>query len=835
MVKRLLPHIISIFVIIASISIYFAPHFSGKIVAGGDVVSSTAWSKQVIDYKEETGITSHWNPSMFSGMPWGLLTAGGEYNLIRKANTGLRLFQAPPVGIVLKSGILCYLALILLGVRPWVALFGGLAFAFNVNYIILIEAGHQSKLSVLANFPLLLSGLILCYRERWKLGATAIAFATSIAISNNHIQMVYYLLICFVIIGLVYLVQAIRTKTVSSFFKMSGIAMAAAIIGGLSNFSMLASASSFSEDTMRGKPILESAASAGPSSSSTTKGLEWNYAMQWSNESKDLMSVFVPRIVGGSSYEEVSGNSELGRLLQANNGRRGADNTYQAPTYWGSLPITSGPYYSSMVLFSLFILSFFLVPVRLRWALGIASLFIMILSMGRHAEWINKPMFDLLPLLNKFRAPSSAITILPLFLVFGGSLGLHHLLSSNKRENLVKPVLFGAGGVVVLTLLLTLLGGSMLSFEGPNDASYQEQVRQIIVDARAEMFSSDAWRSLGFSVAVFVLLFAYAKNYLKSGLILSGVLCALVFADLYSINKRHLDADNWESKREYSGNFELRPADKQIMEAEPKGRGYYRVFDIPNMRTSVASYHHNTIGGYHAAKLQRYQDMLDYHINKGSRNVLNMLNAKYTITPQQKVERNPGALGNAWSVREVRYVNSANEEIESVSGVETGVTAIVNQTDFPNAKNEIKTGSGNATIQMTDYAPNKWVYDFNSTTEEFVLFSEVWYDHEKGMTAKIDGNEVDFVRANYILRGLQVPAGKHTIEFFFKPKAKAAGVSIVASILILMMLLYNILAYFGKLPPVLQFEGDRINSTVPKAQSSETLNKPKKKKRKKKK
>ncbi|MFT4567999.1 MAG: hypothetical protein ACI9FN_002967, partial [Saprospiraceae bacterium] len=289
-IKKALPHIISLSILIGSITIYFAPQLSGKIIAGGDVVSSTAWSKQVIDYKEETGISSNWNPSMFSGMPWGLLTAGYQYNLIRSADKLLRLGVTPPMGIVIKSGVVCYIGLLLLGLGPWVSLFGALAFAFNVNYIILLEAGHQSKLSVIANFPLILAGLILCFREKWTWGVPAIAFGTSLAIANNHPQMLYYLLMCFVVIGLVYLVGAFKRKELPTFLKMSTFALMAAMLGALSNFSILSSAKSFADDTMRGKPILEQAANIAATSSSTD-GLEWNYAMQWSNETKDIMSV----------------------------------------------------------------------------------------------------------------------------------------------------------------------------------------------------------------------------------------------------------------------------------------------------------------------------------------------------------------------------------------------------------------------------------------------------------------------------------------------------------------------------------------------------------------
>lgn len=789
--KKALPHVVSLIVIITSISIYYAPQQDGKIIAGGDVVSATAWSKHVQDHEKETGEQSFWNTAMFSGMPWRLLKSGAEYNFLRHGEKVLRLWSAPPKGLVFKAGIIAYFSLVLLGISPYIALLCALAFGFNVNYVILLEAGHESKLAVLAMFPFLVTGLLLCFRKKWVIGMPLIAFTTSLAIFNNHIQMIYYLMLCFVIFGLVYIVYAIREKQAKTFMIMASLALFAAVIGAGSNFAMLNSASAFADDTMRGKPILKTSETvqAAPSSS-TEDGLEWNYAMQWSNDKLDLASIFIPRIVGGSHYEEVGEKTALGRLLKQNNAPRGYDKTYQATLYWGQLPITSGPYYSSIIIISLFFLGFFLLPGKLNWAFGLMSLFIIVLSMGKHASWLNQPMFDLLPLLNKFRAPSSAITILPVFLIFGAAFSLDALVKKKKKETLIKPLLYSVGSVLGVSLLVALLGSSFLEFEGPGDARYPEQVKDVFRETRQALFSADAWRNVGYLVALLAVLFTYLKGYIKNSAIAIGILIPIVFIDLYTIDRRHLDKDNWEPRREYFDNFSMRPVDQQISKLEPKGRGYYRVFDIPNMRTSATSYNHNTIGGYHAAKLQRYQDMLDYYINKGSRGVLNMLNAKYTITSQNELEVNSQALGNAWAVTDVRFVNTANEEIEAVGGIDPGATAIVHQVEFPNAASTIQTGDGNCNIAMTDYAPNNWVYDFNSNDPEFVVFSEVWYNQEKGMTASIDGEPVDFVRANYLLRGLQVPAGKHTIEFSFKPVAKGASISLVSSALILLMLLY---------------------------------------------
>ena len=825
--KKALPHVICILIILVSTSIYYSHQFKGETIAGSDVISSTAWSKQVQDYQKETGVLSNWNPSMFSGMPWGLLTAGHQYNLVKHVDKVFRAGIAPPMSLAFKASILCYLSLILLGLSPWVSLIGALAFGFNTNYVILLEAGHQSKLSVIADFPLILSGFILCFRKKWRIGMIAISVGTSLAIINNHVQMVYYLLIAFIVIGIAFFIDAARKKELPIFLKMAGFAVVAAALGGLSNYSVLQSALNFSEDTMRGKPILASERSVAQSSSNT-QGLEWNYAMQWSNTSGDLMSVAIPRFVGGSSYEEVDASSDIGRLLRQNNAVRGSDNTYQASMYWGNLPFTSGPYYSSIILVGLSLLSFLVLPVRLRWAFGAASITILLLSMGKHASWFNKVLFDFSPFFNKFRAPSSAINLLPLVMVFAGAMTLQQIISSENRNKYLKPSLYVVGSLILLILIMTLFGASSFSFESPRDANYADQIKDLFREGRIDSFKSDGYRSALFLSLFLGAIVLYVKNIIKPKYAFIGIVGVLILMDLYPVNLRHLDQDNWESKTEYDSNFNRRPVDDQIIQSEPKGRGYYRVLDIPNFTSAVGSYHHNTIGGYHAAKLQRYDDMITYHLGKGTQGVFNMLNAKYTITASDEVRQNPRALGNAWCVSSVQVVESPNEEIESLTNLNTETTAVVLASEFPNVN--LKTGSCGGQISMTDYKLNHWTYDFSSATDEIVIFSEIWYEQNKGLIAKIDGLEVDFFRANYILRGLRVPSGNHKVEFIYKAPIKGAGISLVSSLLILGLVLYTVLGYLKLLPASMAFEYAQDESLNEKSEVVVKKKKTKKKK-----
>lgn len=788
-VMRFLPYVLALAVLLSIIAFYCAPQFGGATVAGGDVVSATAWSQQVVEHHEKTGEWSRWNPSMFSGMPWWLLSLGRDYNLIGYFNDVITLMSDPPMGLLFKAAIVGYVSLILLGMPWYIALLGTVILSLNVNNMVLLEAGHQSKLGVIAVMPLVLAGYILSNKGDWLKGGLAMAIGVSLAIWGNHIQMLYYFIIAMAGIAIVFLVDAIRKKQVSNFFKWNAIALVFAILGALSNYSMLVSSKSFSEDTMRGKPILTQASQAANSSSSTKDGLDWNYAMQWSNEMKDIVSLLIPRFVGGSSYEEVSANSKTGKLLRQNGAKKGSDNTYQAPMYWGGLNFTSGPYYTGIIAFALFLLALFLLPRRMSVGLGIAALIILILTMGKNASWFNKTLFDYLPLMNKFRTPNSAMVLFPSIFAIAIALGLKRFIELD-RDDLKKPVLYTSAGVIGFLVICALFGGSFLSFESGSDSRYSANVIDIFKDTRQSLMVADSWRAFAWVTLSSGLLFAYLKSYINSPKVLILALAAAIAVDLYSVNLSYLDKDNWEKQRKFDDRFALRPVDNQIMSMEPKGRGYYRVLDIPNMQSSLGSYHHNTIGGYHAAKLQRYQDMLDYYINKGDRGVLNMLNAKYTISRDNKLSINNQALGSAWTVNTIQTVKSADAEIKAVGNIDPGSIAIINESDFDCSKLR-RSYMGGATIEMTDYLPNKWTYSFNSDHDQFVVFSEVWYDQNKGMKATIDGKEVDTYRINYILRGMEIPSGKHIVEWSFKPKPAGRYISLLASLAMIFGVIYS--------------------------------------------
>ncbi|MGB1040231.1 MAG: hypothetical protein ACPGVD_05115 [Flavobacteriales bacterium] len=785
-------HLVAILIILVFNLVYFSPQLEGKIVKAHDAVSSTSWNKLPGDYTKKTGELSLWNSSMFSGMPWSLLANGYQYNYARKLNDVSHGFFGYPVGYMIKAGLLTYLALVLLGMSPWLSLILSLAFAYNVNYVVLIEAGHANKLEVLAGFPLLISGLILLFRKKVTTGFLVLALTVSISVLRKHPQMLYYLLMLLVIFGLVYLVFAIINKKTVPFLKVSLIAILAFAIGALSNFSQIISSKDFSDDTMRGKAILQKDANDnGTNSSSSVNGLNWEYAMGWSFAKEDVFSILIPRAVGGSSKEEIGkavpGKQDLANALK-NDPRfqPKKDGNYIFGIYFGGMGSTGGPAYLGAGIIFLFVFSLFLMGWKNKLAFGLTILFLLMLSLGKNLEMVNLFLFEHLPFFNKFRAPSSIINLLPAFLVIGIGIGINKFIEEENKAKYLKPLLISGGvtiGVCVLFYMYMLNGYDKIN-EG----------QELIVDAKKSLLGADVLRSIFLIGLTCLVLFLYTKNKLKPTLLYLGM-GVIILTDLVLVGKRYLDSDSFVSMAKYESQFRPRPVDQQIFSMEKKGRPYYRVLDqsINTFNDAKTSYHHNTIGGYHAAKLQRYQDLIDFQIGKGNMQVLNMLNAKYFITQQQQVQINNQANGVAWFINNLNHVSSSEEEMKGLDTLDTKNEAVILADEF-DSKDYDQVGDGNGNIELVSYLPNKLVYTADNTSDQFAVFSEVWYGKNKSWRAYIDGKEANIVRVNYILRGLEIPANAQQIEFVLNPPLKYSWVSILFSSLLLLMIILAFIA-----------------------------------------
>lgn len=784
--KLFLEHSVAIISLIILVFVYFSPILEGKTIQAGDAVSSKAWSHEISEFQDQTGETYHWNNSMFSGMPWGLLTLGLDKNLLLYGYNAYHSLLTYPIFTYLKVVLFCYLALVLLGVSPRIGFLGAILYCFTVLFTILIAAGHQNKIEVMSVLPLILSGIILAYRSKYLSAFALISFGLSSAFIFNHAQMLYYFLMGAGLVAASFLIQFIFSKEWLNYVKASATILFAMLVGGLSNLSLLTSAKSFTDDTMRGKPILEVKEDG---KETVDDGLAWDYAMNWSNGTKDFWTMLIPNAVGGSSQEEVSGDSETGKLLKQNQAKPGLDGKYSAPMYWGDLPGASGPYYLGAITVFLFVLFLINGKVEYKIGFGLALLIVLLVSLGSRAEWFNRFLFDYLPVFSKFRAPSSAMTVVPLFVIFPAMIGLHEFLSSEKgKEKLLKNLYISTGIAAGVCLVFYFFGSSFLSFTSTSDANYQTSILDILIHTRKALMKADAMRSALFILASAALIWAFLKNKIKSSSIVLSIIIVLSLLDLWTVNKRYLDADNYASKGAFQNNFALTPQMQSIVNSEPKGRQAYRVINLSTntFNDALTSYHFNSIGGYSAIKLRRYQDMIDYHIGKGNMEVLNMLNAKYIINQQGQVQTNPGALGNAWFVKELIVVNSPDEEIEALNTLQTSSQAVILQEEFSSElADKSMNFEGQGSITLDFYEPGKMYYTSNANSDGFAVFSEVWYGPDKGWEITIDGQKTEMVRVNYLLRGLYIPQGKHEVKFEFNPKPKFALVSLGFSALII--------------------------------------------------
>lgn len=797
--KPLIPHLIAILTFLIIAVIYFYPQIEGKQLMPGDIVSYQGMSNEWVKHKENTGETTLWTNSMFSGMPVYQITGPQEKNLVQYVENIQRMFIARPIGYFLGGMIGFYLLLLVLGLSPLLSGIGAVLFAFSTNNLVLFEAGHMSKLASIFSMPLFFAGLFLTYRKKYLLGGVIFSLGLAINLYNNHFQMTYLLAILTFILLIYLFFDSLIKKELGHFLKICLIFILGAAIAVGTSSSKLWTTWEYSKDTMRGKPILELSEGQEPVSSSETDGLEWTYAMQWSNGWADLLSSFIPGATGGGSAEPVSPDSDFAVKYRQITGGRSTANL-QAPLYWGDLPFTSGPIYFGAVVFFLFLFGAFTVKGKMKWWLVTGVLLTMMFSLGQNLEWFNRFFFDNFPLFNKFRSPNSILSLTVILIPLLAFLGLHHLDTKDK-QSFIKPLYISFGILGGLTLILAILGPGLFDFKAQGDEQLsQANILAETIETRKALLTGDSFRSFFLILLAAAAIWLFLKNKIKLTIAVMFI-GLLAFGDLFVVNKRYLNEDDFVNKNRTSAAFNPRPVDNQILQDQDP---HYRVLDlsINTFNSSISSYYHKTIGGYHAAKLQRYQDLIDRHISKGNMAVLNMLNTRYVIQGQpgqETVQLNDRALGNAWFVDSLILVKNANAEIDSLARFDPAQKAFVHE-EFKEYIDGFDPDKGGS-ISLKAYSPDKLSYQSDAGTEQFAVFSEIWYGPDKGWKAYIDGKEADFIRVNYALRGLKVPAGTHEIVFEFKPRSYYLGenISFLSSGILLVLLLIALLSEIRKL------------------------------------
>lgn len=795
LIKKLLPHLIAFGVFLLLSCLYFWPQIEGKVVQQGDIIQYMGMSQEVREYEKKTGEKSLWTNAMFGGMPTYQINTVSAGNNLKLLDRVARLDIAPPIGRFMIGMVGFYILMILLGANPLIGIIGAVAFGFTTNNFILFEAGHETKLKVISYFPLLVSGMLLAFRKNYLWGGLLFAIGLGLNLWANHVQMTYYLFLTLVFFGIAQLIQDVRNGEALHFAKAAGVL----IVGGLLALGSAASnlwiTYEYSKDTMRGEPVLKNhAVTTSDKAAGNSKGLDWDYAMQWSNGTIDVFASFIPGVAGGGSNEPLGENSAIYQTLRQKGYRVPAN--FGAPLYWGDLPFTSGPIYFGAVIMLLFLFGAFTVNGPVKWWLALGSLFTILLSMGKNAEVFNELIFNHVPLYSKFRTPNSVLSVTSFLMPTLGFIALSKLINGELEQQKALRALYISGGITAaIALFFVLMGPSFFDFAGQSDDRYAETfTAEAMRSDRQTLMRSDALRAFALVALSAGLMWAFIHKKITQTWILAG-LGLLILFDLWTVGRRYLNNDSFTTKNNYEANFQPRPADEQILQDKDLS---FRVYDMSEnnpFSSTKASYFHKSLGGYHAAKLQRYQDIIDSALVRGNQQVFDMLNTRYFIAPggegeDARVQRSPSALGNAWFVSEMRLVNSPEEELDSLGTFNPGETAIIHNefSDYVNGLTLNKAGS----ISLTDYKPNALTYKSESESEQLAVFSEIWYGPDKGWQAYIDGKPAEHIRANYILRAMRIPAGSHTIEFKFDPQAFKTGKSIsFASSLLLLLALFG--------------------------------------------
>ena len=785
--KAILPHLIAVLVLLAANVAFFYPQIQGKVFRQQDIVSWNTSAQETMEYNKTHSTPLLWTNAMFGGMPTYQISFVPVGKYADYLNNILYLGFSVPIGTFLAMSLAYYIMLVLMGTPVYVAIIGALAFSFSTNNFILFEAGHNAKIASVAFIPLILAGLYSMYYKKWYLpGAALFGLALAANIGANHVQMTYYFALTLIPLGIAWLVDAFAAQKWKPMLMTTGLAIVLAVASLGANLSLLWPTYEYSQETMRGKPILSVTPSdaSGVNSSSTVEGLDFDYAMQWSNGVKDLMASFIPRVVGGATTERMSSGATFQAVKYSN-----PDNQMKVmslPMYWGDLTSTSGPAYFGIVITFLFLFASLLVKGSVKWWAVGAVVLTALLSLGKNLPGFQHLFFDYFPLYNKFRTPNSILTITALFMPLLAMLGVSQLIRRQfAAAELNRALAITAGVFLTFCLFLLAQGTSLFTFTGGADASMQPELVTLLIQDRKELFKDDVLRSFFYVLLVSLALWAFIRNKM-GGYVLVAVLGILIMSDLWSVGRRYLQPDQFISQQSYQTEFEPRPADTEILNLE-KSRGDYRVADLSEGLTSssVASYYHNNIGGYHAAKLQRYQDILDFHLVKNHAGVINMLNTKHFISQQGQVQTNPDANGPVWFVDSILIVKTPDEEILSLDTLDTKAIAVVLDQEFDGYVQGFQPKK-EGTIKLSSYDPQHLVYESESPSEQLAVFSEIWYGPGKGWRVLVDGKEQPLVRANYVLRATRVPAGKHKIEMLFEPRSVIVSgkVSTASSLLI---------------------------------------------------
>tara|TARA_R110002167_G_scaffold260718_4_gene467176 strand:- start:4519 stop:6960 length:2442 start_codon:yes stop_codon:yes gene_type:complete len=782
---------VTVFFAIAALS-YFYPVLSGQVLYQNDIAQYTGMAKEQNDFRKKTGEEPYWTNSAFGGMPTYQLGAYYPNNYVKKLD-GLIRFLPRPADYLFVYFLGFYILLCCLKVDYRLAVIGALAFGFSTYLIIIFGAGHNAKAHALGYLPMLLGGIVLVFRSKYLWGFVLTAIAMALEVGANHYQMTYYFMLLVLVLGVAYLVDAVLQRKLKHFFVSCGILIAAVIIGIAANATSLMATKEYADWSTRGKSELTINPDGSPKEQ--VDGLEREYITQWSYGITESLNLFVPRLFGGASLENLGTDSKTYKYL-VDKGLprdRALDFAKGVPLYWGDQPGVAGPAYIGAIVCFLFVLGLILVKGRSKWWLLGGVIMSLILSWGSNFSLLTNFMIDYFPLYNKFRAVSSAQVILELCAPILGVLALSVILDPNTdKAKKLKALKISVLAMLGLGIILFLFKG-MFDFMAPGDDRLRftgmEELPDMVMSDRKMVYSSDLLRSLILVVLAAAALWLYLKEKLNKNILAVG-LGVLIVIDLVGVDLRYVNKENFVGKRQMQQPFQATAVHQKILEDD----GVFRVYNPSEGWDSAGtSYFHQSITGYHAAKPAGMQDLFYFHIFKANMGVLNMLNVKYVIQQDEEGRSypglNPDANGNAWFVQKLLEVKTADAEIMALDSLDTKKAAVVNTAKITGINSFNFQVDSTASITLTDYKPNHLTYSSNNRNAGIAVFSEMYYAN--GWNAYIDGQLTDHFKVDYVLRALKVPEGTHTIEFKFEPTVIATGgrISLASSMLLGLVLL----------------------------------------------
>ena len=745
-------------------------------------------AKEQNDFRAADNVEPFWTNSAFGGMPTYQLGAKYPHDYIGAIDDVLR-FLPRPADYLFLYFLGFYGLMLVLKVDPLKAFFGALAFGLSTYLIIILGVGHNAKAHAIAYMPMVIAGFILVFQKKYILGGLVTLFASALEINANHFQMTYYLLIFLLILSAYYSYQFLKDKNYKGLLYSIGILGVAGVFAIGTNATNLLATAEYADFSTRGKSELTY--NPDGSTNSSSSALTYDYITEYSYGIAESFNLIAPRLFGGSNNEAVGKDSNMYEFMisQGVPEDQATDFVSGMPTYWGDQPIVAAPAYIGVVVFFLAIMALFIDKRKIKYVFLSGAAVALVLSWGKNFPLVTDFFIDFVPMYNKFRAVSSIQVILELCFPVLAIMGLQSFFTLDKKlqwKALYETTILGLG-----IFLILFFSKSMFSFSGGSDAYFQENYGPEFVNAlkqdRMSLYSADLLRSSFFIIVVSGVLWLSMKEKVaqNTAIIIVGL---LMVSDLFFVDKNYVSAKDFVRGSQVEAPFQDTPSDAEIL----KDTSHYRVFEVSgNLSSARASYFHKSIGGYSAVKPRRMQQLFDYQIANNNMEVLNMLDVKYVIqtdkTGKEFPTSNPKANGNAWFVSQVKLVNSADEEMKALKGLDSKNVALVNSNDFK-IKNTAFAKDNSARIILETYKPNYLKYVSNNANEGLAVFSEMYYG--KGWNAYIDGKSVDHIRVDYVLRGLNIPAGKHTIEFKFEPQVIKTGsmITLISSIGMLLLL-----------------------------------------------